>query len=207
MSITGTEDRIQKLILTEWDFFQETRNIGGRASCQNNYDMFYAMRRSQWSSLWPETVRSCLQDDLEARREGRNPVEEKYGYMMASYAPADYAKIRSALPAVSDRKRELVESIVCVFLLWYEELLPVLPAVLHHGRNLYSHSDSPGSVSIETYLRGELLTYSERTLDLWLASAEQDAAAGTNRVLKIYDETARFYGYASAKEMEKASAS
>ena len=198
-----SETVINRLIGLEWDFFQKTRNITGRASCQDNYDMFYAMRRSQWASLWPDVVRSCLQDDLDAKNTGRNPVAEKYGYMMMTDAPAEYEKIRSLLPAVSQEKAVLVEKIVSVFLRWYEELIPVLPLFMKHGRNLHTSSDSIYGVSVETYLRGELKTYSEATLQLWLKLAEEEKTAGLNRVKKIYDATAGFYGYASAEELEQ----
>ena len=35
---------INDIIKYEWDMFQETENIGGRASCQDQYDTFYANR-------------------------------------------------------------------------------------------------------------------------------------------------------------------
>ena len=37
---------ISGIVAAEWDFFQQTRNTGGRASCQNNPGTFGVMRRS-----------------------------------------------------------------------------------------------------------------------------------------------------------------
>ena len=49
------EDKIFKIISIEWDMFQDVNNIGGRASCQDDYETFEIMRRSQYEN-WTEEM-------------------------------------------------------------------------------------------------------------------------------------------------------
>ena len=73
---------------------------GNVAICQDDWETFSIMRRSQYET-WPaELLESYLNDLLAAKAEGRNLITEKYGRMMESTAPAEYAKIRDALPAL-----------------------------------------------------------------------------------------------------------
>ena len=57
--------------------------------------------------------------------------------------------------------------------------------------------------TVEVYMRGELMSYSEETLKSFLNMAEGRRAEGRNMVAMIYDNTARQYGYASLDEAEK----
>lgn len=41
---------IQRLIEREWTLFDKVRNIGGRASCQDDRKTFFIMRGSQFLS-------------------------------------------------------------------------------------------------------------------------------------------------------------
>ena len=72
---------IETIIRTEWDMFQQTDNIGGRASCQDDPETFYIMRASQYEN-WTDSMLSCWTSFLEkSKNEGRNLVTEKYGRM------------------------------------------------------------------------------------------------------------------------------
>ncbi|MGE4487789.1 MAG: DUF4125 family protein, partial [Synergistaceae bacterium] len=46
------EDIIESIIQMEWEFFDKVENEGGRASCQDNWETFSKMRRSQYMA-WP----------------------------------------------------------------------------------------------------------------------------------------------------------
>ena len=41
---------INEIVKREWDFFQEARNEGGRAACQNDWETFRIMRESQFEN-------------------------------------------------------------------------------------------------------------------------------------------------------------
>jgi len=50
---------------------------------------------------------------------------------------------------------------------WEAETMRKYPVITDKGRKLYSESDTLEYTSIETYLRGELFSYSEKTLQLY----------------------------------------
>ena len=46
---------IEEIIKTEWDMFQHVNNIGGRASCQDDWETFHIMRTSQYEN-WTDDL-------------------------------------------------------------------------------------------------------------------------------------------------------
>ena len=190
----------------EWDMFQRTQNIGGRASCQDDRETFYRMRESQWRTLPLEVLESYDRDLETAQTQGRNLVAEKYGYMMESYDPEGFAQIQSQLPPKTQEELSLVEQLVSDHLNWYEELREEIPHILAGGRHLRTREDCMGDVSIETYLRGELKTYSLETLRAYASFAKECKAQGRNLVRENYEEMARAYGYRDLRQAEEGSA-
>ena len=199
----ATEDRI---IQMEWDFFQNVNNVGGRASCQDMPNTFGIMRRSQFAIWTDEMLISYYGDLRTAQLEGRNPMTEKYGYMMESTHPDEFALIKDALPAISMEKWELIEQIVAIQVSWAEAVSAAYPRFAGRGRVIRSAQDTPNATSIETYSRGELATYSEHTLELMLEHFEQAAAVGRNLQEDVDAFIAKSYGYPSLAAAEAAMA-
>ena len=95
------EEIIKEIIAIEWGLFDKVQNCGGRAACQDDRETFGLMRSSQFQA-WPrELLESYRGDLLSAQAEGRNPLCEKYAYMMERTAPAEYAGMKDALPVPS----------------------------------------------------------------------------------------------------------
>ena len=61
---------------------------------------------------------------------------------------------------------------------------------------------SPFDTSYETYLRGELSTYSDETLDLYGRFIAGLCRKEQNLAKMIMTNTAHLYGYASLEELE-----
>ena len=76
------DDLVSKIIEREWDMFQNVSNIGGKASCQQDYQTFEIMRYSQAMSWSEATLKSYLTDLQNARKNKRNLLTEKYARMM-----------------------------------------------------------------------------------------------------------------------------
>ena len=200
-------DLVEEVIRREWDQFQRTENEGGRASCQGNWPMFHQMRASQFMT-WPENLLRSYLDDLdEANRVGRNLVTEKYARMMASTAPDEYReRIEPFIPRLSDERIARQERVIDVQVAWARDFrgrYPKLGAVM---RVLTTAEDTPEDTSFETYLRGELGTYSDRTMALYEAMVENLQAAGRNLTEQTVANTGRLGGFADLEEAESAQA-
>ena len=196
---------IQQIITREWEFFQNVHNTGGRASCQDNYEEFNIMRSSQWEIFSLPTLRSYLDDLVLAQHRNRNPVMEKYAYMMKYSAPKEYEEIESFLPVISERKREITEKIIKIYLKWEAETMRKYPVIMDKGRKLYSESDTPEYTSIETYLRGELFSYSEKTLQLYYDYVKKCKNENKNLAEINLENIVRKKGYNSLEDAENKS--
>ena len=200
-------DLVEEVIRREWDQFQRTENEGGRASCQGNWPMFHQMRASQFMT-WPEDLLRSYLDDLdEANRVGRNLVTEKYARMMASTAPDEYReRIEPFIPRLSDERVARQEQVIAVQVAWARDFRGRYPKLGAAMRVLTTAEDTPEDTSFETYLRGELGTYSDRTMALYEAMVEDLQAAGRNLTEQTVANTVRLGGFADLTEAEAAQA-
>lgn len=200
-------DLVEEVIRREWDQFQRTENEGGRASCQGNWPMFHQMRASQFMT-WPEDLLRSYLDDLdEANRVGRNLVTEKYARMMASTAPDEYReRIEPFIPRLSDERIARQERVITVQVAWARDFRGHYPRLGAAMRVLTTAEDTPEDTSFETYLRGELGTYSDRTIALYEAMVEDLQAAGRNLTEQTVANTVRLGGFADLEEAESAQA-
>ena len=194
---------VKSIIALEWAMFDLVQNIGGRATCQEDFVTFHIMRASQFLA-WTQPMReSYLHDLQQAREAGRNLMEEKYAYMMERTSPTEYAKLRHLLPPREGEKELFIHEICLAHVAWLEALQARYPRLTGRGRPLRKEEDRPGTTSFETYLWGELATYSAKTLALYLAYVAQLHKEGQNLNEMILQNTARAYGYASLKAAEQ----
>lgn len=200
--ISAREQLIFEIAQTEWELFQQVYNTGGRASCQDDPDTFFKMRMSQWMVYSDEVLHSYRNDCKKAIEEGRNLVFEKYGRMMESTFPEEYEEVKKHLPDVAD-KVEIVDRIVKINLEWDAEMLRDYPNLRKRGRVLTTAEDGimAGS-SMESYLRGELLSYSKRTLELIWQETLAAYEKGESLLRQTIANETLFYGYGSLEEAE-----
>ncbi|NLO97896.1 MAG: DUF4125 family protein, partial [Peptococcaceae bacterium] len=137
---------------------------------------------------------------MEAEKSGRNLMTEKYARMMASTHPEEYVKIMDHLPPLNPEIPELIEKIIKIVLNWEEELAAQYPFVCQRGRPIHSYEDNEFVTSLETYLRGELSTFSLKTLKSYLEDVLQYLAENKNMSKVILEETVKRYGFDSLEE-------
>ena len=164
----GDAELIEHIVRLEWNEFQHTNNEGGRAACQGNWPMFHQMRLSQFLT-WPHDLLASYRNDLErADATGRNLVTEKYGRMMRSTHPEEYtANIEPYIPSLSASREALQERIIAMQVAWARKFRERYPKLGQAMRVLTTAEDTADATSFETYLRGELSTYSDRTVALY----------------------------------------
>ncbi|MDD6812078.1 MAG: DUF4125 family protein [Lachnospiraceae bacterium] len=197
------EDLIDALVKEEWEAFDKVENEGGRASCQDDWNTFSIMRKSQYMEWSEEMLQSYLNDFAAAKQKGWNLITEKYGRMMESTTPDHYAKIKDKLPCLSPEKKQIIEEIVKIQVGFMEELAERYPMVAGTARSIHTYEDTPYDTSYETYLRGELGTYSDETLQLYGRFIVSLASKGDNLAMRIMEHTAELYGYTSLDELEE----
>ena len=194
------KDKIsEKIVEKEWKYFSNLNNIGGRADCQDNREDFIIMRKSQWETFNEETLLSYL-EDLNSKN---NPLFQKYAQMMKYNSPEEYEKIKDILEKASDEKTDLVNKIMFIYMEWEKEFFERYPIFSSMGRPLYSSEDDNIETSIETYLRGELLSYSEKTLKLYLNYVIDNKEKNINLAIKNMDNLARMQGFNDSDEVEE----
>ncbi|MDU7632960.1 MAG: DUF4125 family protein [Lachnospiraceae bacterium] len=194
---------IEQIVEMEWEMFQNVRNTGGRAACQDDFETFHVMRKSQFLTWDLPLLESYWQDLQEGKVQGRNLVMEKYAYMMESTAPKEYEAIATGLPKISEEKQAMIEQIVAIQVGWREEFAEKYPHLSGQARIIHTSEDTLYDISFETYLRGELKTYSMQTLVLYGRRIVAFVQEQKNMTEEIMRYTTEFYGYKTLEDAEQ----
>ena len=196
------ESLVKEIAKTEFAAFDKVKNEGGRADCQNDWYTFSIMRESQYLT-WTKTM--LLQYLYDFKREmsyGHNLITEKYGRMMESTAPEKYEEIKDHFPLISPEKKSIIEAIVGIQVNWMHEFTEKYPKLGARARSVDTFDDNIVNTSYETYLRGEISTYSDKMLQLYGAFIAELANNGSNLAEMTMENSVRLYGYESLKEAE-----
>ncbi len=184
----------------EFEAFDKVKNEGGRASCQDDWTTFKYMRMSQYMTWNQDMLLQYIYDFKINMSKGRNLIEEKYARMMKSTAPEEYAKFKDKLPEISEDKNAILEEIVKMQVEWMESFAKEYPRLAANARYIHTSDDNMFDTSYETYLRGELGTYSDKMLELYGRYIVEHATSNKNVAEEIIKNTVHFYGYDSFEE-------
>ncbi|MCR5300862.1 MAG: DUF4125 family protein [Lachnospiraceae bacterium] len=196
------DELIDRIVSLEWKAFDKVENQGGRASCQDDYATFSVMRKSQYM-LWDEEMLESFIADFEtANARGWNLITEKYGRMEETSAPEEYEKIKDSLPMIPEDKKQIIEAIVAIQVQMMEDFAKEYPKAASEARSIHTSEDTLYNTSYETYLRGEISTYSDLTLSLYGRFVARMAGEGKNIAKETIANSALCYGYASLDDME-----
>lgn len=197
------QELVEKIVKAEWEAFDKVQNEGGRASCQNDWNTFAIMRKSQYMT-WPEELLAMFLDYFTSCYEqGRNLITEKYGRMEESTAPDAYERIKDAFPVLSEERIALQEGIIAIQVSWMEEFAAKYPNMAGNARSIHTSEDNYGNTSYETYLRGEISTYSEALIFAYGQFIAKLAQEGKNLAYETMNCTAKLYGYRDVDEAER----
>ncbi len=197
------EELAEKIARLEFEAFDKVKNLGGRADCQDDWFTFSIMRKSQYLTWNKKMLMQYYYDFSREYERGHNLIEEKYGRMMESTAPMEYAAIKDHFPAIDGQKKSIIEAIVGMQVNWMEEFAVQYPNLAGNARSIHTYEDSPWNTSYETYLRGEISTYSDKMLQLYGRYIVELSRAGENPARKIMEHSVLMYGYDGLEEAEE----
>jgi len=166
-----------------------TVNPQQTSSCQEHPESFKLHRRAQFAPWSVATLGSYLEDLREAQDAGKNLMRQKYARMQGLFE--------------HQTPDPLVDEIVRLKINWQREMVLKYPAVMSRARPLSDEGLSAQMTSFETYARGELATYSNRTLELLHADLLSRRDQGINMSEEVYDYLVRQSGYPSLAEAER----
>jgi hypothetical protein len=182
------KDRIIEAILEiELQMFL-TVNPEQTSGCQEHPESFKLHRRAQFAPWSEEALGSYLEDLHAAQAHGENLMRRKYARMQGLLPPVESSPV--------------LEEIVRLKMDWQRAMFRDYPAVMAGARPLTAESTRAQMTSFETYARGELETYSKRTLGLLHRDLLEIQARGESLSEKVYDYLVRASGYASLKDTE-----
>ncbi len=193
---------VDELVRLEWEAFDKVKNIGGRAECQDNWNTFSLMRKSQYLTWNEAMLQSYIHDFHRANDRGWNLITEKYGRMMESTDKEGFLRMKDQLPPLSEQKKAIIEAIVEIQVSWMEEFARKYPKAAGNARSIHTSEDTLFNTSYETYLRGELGTYSDETLELYGRFIAELGQKGENLAEKTMYNSALLYGYQSLEDLE-----
>jgi len=201
-SLLSTDELVRKVAKTEFEAFDKVKNEGGRASCQNDWPTFSIMRRSQYLTWNRSMLLQYLYDFNREMSLGHNLITEKYGRMMESTAKEKYEKIKDNFEVLSEEKKRVIEQIVAIQMDMVEAFGKNHPLLASNARSFHTYEDNMNNTSYETYLRGEISTYSDKMLQLYGRFVVNCLQNGINIAEETIKNTGKLYGYSSLEAFE-----
>nr|WP_241520084.1 DUF4125 family protein [Bifidobacterium catulorum] len=197
--------RAELIVRHEWNQFQEVNNEGGRANCQGDWPTFHQMRISQFLTWRIDLLDSYAQDLDDADAAGRNLLTEKYARMMESTEPERYHReLEPSMPKLDPERLDAQEAVIRQQVQWAREFRERYPKLGEAMRVLTTDQDEIGVTSFETYLRGELGTYSDRTFHKYALMIIDLRNAGVNITEQTIATTVILGGFSGLDEAEAA---
>ena len=176
------EAALREIIDLELNMFLATPNEGGISACQQRPETFRVMRRMTHEPLDDTTLALYLADLQAAAAVGRNLMVEKY------------ARMDDRLPPLSTSP--LLDEIADEELAFLEEASVLFPHVIRRG----------GGGMFRRYLRCELETLSQGTLESYAREVHRARSLGKNMAVERHRCLARLLGRGSLEEYEAARA-
>ncbi len=178
---TQRETVLKAIIDAEQEMFCSL-NTGEDQSEASKIKPFRLGRWMSFSVLSDDFIDSYLLDLIQARRDGRNLMTEKYALMAGQ------------IPTISDDPA--IEEIVAVESGWMQELTRKYPHIISHGED--------NAAYFRKYTACELQTYSPATRALMHRDVVAAQLAGVNLAEKRYDNFYSRIGKGTLRDQETA---
>lgn len=158
-----------------------------RSACQDNPASFKFYRGAMFSTWSKKALESYQSDVRKAKAEGKNLITLKY------------ARMENLIPQL--KNNELIDKIVTIEIAWVKEVTERYPNI--HSKGKPVEKDHQNSTSTRTYLRCELETYSDQTLNLYYQNLLSYQKQGINLSEKMCATMVKGAGFKSLHEAEE----
>ncbi len=182
-------DRIVEAILEIELAMFLTVNSRKTSCCQDYPEEFKLNRRAQFAPWSMQTLSSYLEDVQAAQSAGINLMRQKYARMQGL--------------AGNENSHPIIDEILPLAMNWQKEMFRKYPGIMSGARPLTDNMEADRMTSFETYTRGELETYSLRTLRLLHSDMILMRERGLNWSEAIYESLVQGSGYSSLEEAER----
>lgn len=162
---------MEQILEAELRMFQAVPTRGPNRCLEYPQD-FKLHRKAQFSIFSTRTLQSYLEDIERARNSSRNLMTYKY------------ARMDNLIPRANDSR--LVDEVAGIMIDWQHQMEDKYPEIMQRARPVTSEKANPSETSFETYLKAELETYSEQTLNLLYQDLRKLKAAGKNGSEEVY---------------------
>lgn len=173
---------VENIVDEEYRMFM-TVKTDEEPSCREDSDGFRLNRKAQFSAWSEATLESYLSDLNKAKTSGRNLMTYKY------------ARMDELIP--SENNSVLIKKIAEAQMIWQKEIFIKYPKLMKNARGLKDGDESDLDVSFERYLKAELESYSENTLELLYKDVQSFINEDRNMTEIVYENLVSAYGYDS----------
>lgn len=180
------DELIRLIVEIEWDMFQRVKS-GVFAPCQLQPEVFKRIRGSVYETWTEEALESCRRDFEEAQYVGRNLLTEKYAQMDDLLGPV--------------RENALIDRIVAIETQWQDEIRRNYPTL--YNRVCRSTNPFNDGRNFSVYLRSELQTYSDRTIELYHQAVTRALSRCENLALQSLNILVKKGGYRNLHHAEE----
>lgn len=187
--MSSKEDLIEEITDIELKMFLDVSPAPTEDDCRQHTELFKLHRRAQFSPWSKKTLESYLKDLHQAVESGTNLIATKY------------LRMQGQIPAVNTNP--LISEIADIQLEWQTQMVEKYPKLMTRARPISQDKDSTVCTSFETYLKGELETYSNRTLALLSLDIQRYRENDTNMSEQLYHYLVKHMGYASLEQAEQ----
>lgn len=175
------KDLINKILAIELNMFQTVPSTP--SECQKSPETFKTVRRSSFETWSQETLQSYLRDLNEALKKGRNLMTEKYAKIDRL---AGFSRLNPRIDQIIEKEE-----------IWREGFNQKYPHILKdEEKYIY------GVPFWKVYLRAELETYSDETLESRFQDILEASSEGRSLLEESYTSMFKRIGYGSLEELE-----
>lgn len=170
----------------EWEMFVRVKSAHP-AVCQSAPDNFRAVRGSIFTMWTAEMLVAYLEQIESAKVLGRNLLTEKY------------ARMDNLIPPLTDSP--YIDKIVEINELWQKELEKKYPAL--YNRCCRTTEPTGDGQNFSVYLRSELETYGDKTLELYYWNVKNAYDKNNNLSIEALEHLVQKSGYQDLEHAER----